>query len=346
MKRYTTWLGLLALLLLTECQCGRQEHELLSIVETGSADRVKEALAAGEPVNEKDEYGNTALHLVAQAGEREIAQLLIDKAADVNAKTIYGHTPLHRAASKEVAELLISKGADVNVTDSFASMAPLHWAVSYGNREVAEALLEGKANIEAKDKHGSTPLHLTASNGRKEAGEFLLEKGAKVNAIDEAKQAPLHYAARSGQAEMVYLLIAKGADRNAKDESGKTPEDLACGDAAKDAFRFGGIAKAIATGDTEKVSALIEKMTNVNAAGLGGTTLLHVAAREGRGKVIELLIEKKANVNAMDSEEKTPLDVAKDKAAKAVLQKHEAKTGKEIKEEEEKEKAEKEAEKK
>ena len=56
----------------------------------------------------------------AAFGHKEIAELLIAKGADVNARGFFGSTTLHGAAldgHKEIAELLITKGADVNAKD-------------------------------------------------------------------------------------------------------------------------------------------------------------------------------------------------------------------------------------
>jgi len=51
-----------------------------------------------------------------------------------------GVTPLHRAASKvhkEMAELLIAKGADVNAKDK-NGRTPLDWAVNWNQAETAD----------------------------------------------------------------------------------------------------------------------------------------------------------------------------------------------------------------
>ena len=56
-------------------------------------------------------------HQAAYEGHKEIAEILIDKGADVNAMSDIGRTPLYWAADsgyKEIIELLIAKGADVN----------------------------------------------------------------------------------------------------------------------------------------------------------------------------------------------------------------------------------------
>ena len=55
----------------------------------------------------------TPLHLAAQIGYKEIAEILILKGANVNAKTKSGTTPLYsavREGHKEVEDLLIKHG--------------------------------------------------------------------------------------------------------------------------------------------------------------------------------------------------------------------------------------------
>lgn len=55
----------------------------------------------------------TPLHLAAQLGSKEIAEILIFKGANVNAKTKSGTTPLYsavREGHKEVEDLLTKHG--------------------------------------------------------------------------------------------------------------------------------------------------------------------------------------------------------------------------------------------
>ncbi|MBT6450968.1 MAG: ankyrin repeat domain-containing protein, partial [Verrucomicrobiales bacterium] len=105
----------------------------------GNTEAVKQHLAAGVDVNAKDNIRLTPLHSAAGQGHKVVAELLIDKGADVNAAGgLFGSTPLHKAAEegrKEVVELLISKGADLEANRYFGK-TPLHWAAYKGHKEI------------------------------------------------------------------------------------------------------------------------------------------------------------------------------------------------------------------
>ena len=67
----------------------------------GNIEAVRKHLSVGTNVNEKDNIGNTPLHLAAGFGQTEIIVLLITKGADVNAKTAIGFTPLDASGFKD-----------------------------------------------------------------------------------------------------------------------------------------------------------------------------------------------------------------------------------------------------
>ena len=79
----------------------------------GNIEAIKQHLAAGTDVNEKDGDDRTPLHRAASHGHKEIVELLIAKGADVNAKDNGGNTPLDRAIDlkrTETADLLLKHG--------------------------------------------------------------------------------------------------------------------------------------------------------------------------------------------------------------------------------------------
>ena len=121
----------------------------------------------------------------------------------MNAKSKYGRTALYVAAAGSPTSRQIRK-------------------------EIVEQLIAKSADVNAKDKAGSTPLHQAANDGHKEIVELLIANGADVNAKDFDGFAPLHYAAWfGGNTETVVLLIAAGADVNVKNKGGVTPLSLA-----------------------------------------------------------------------------------------------------------------------
>lgn len=108
-----------------------------------------------------------------------MAELLLIKKADVNAKNNTGLAPLHMAAiwcHKDAAELLLAKGADVDVRD-VVGFTPLHWATISDNTEMAELLLVNNADINAKDKDSKTSLHYAALADHKELVKLLRQYG-------------------------------------------------------------------------------------------------------------------------------------------------------------------------
>ncbi|MDQ6959498.1 MAG: ankyrin repeat domain-containing protein, partial [Mariprofundaceae bacterium] len=169
-----------------------------------------------------NKYQDTPLHDAVGEGKTEVAELLIRKGADVNAKNAGQETPLHDAAvqgNTEVVALLIRKGADVNARNDVQA-TPLHEAAMYGKTKVAELLILNGADVNARNKYQETPLHRAVGNTK--VAELLISKGADINARDEDQGTPRHDAASRGQTKVAELLIRKGADVNAKNASGAT----------------------------------------------------------------------------------------------------------------------------
>jgi ankyrin repeat protein len=87
----------------------------------------------------------TALLTAAFWGRYEIAEMLIEHGANVNAKAKEGVAPLHEAARMghvKLARLLLAHGADVNAKDD-KGKTPLDWAgLHEGSPEINKLLLE------------------------------------------------------------------------------------------------------------------------------------------------------------------------------------------------------------
>ena len=96
--------------------------------------------------------------MVADKGNLEIAELLLQNKADVNAKNSYRFTPLHYASKSGHLEVVkLYNGADVNTKGS-AGNTPLHLAATSGYPKVVETLLKHGARQDLRDDVGRTPL--------------------------------------------------------------------------------------------------------------------------------------------------------------------------------------------
>jgi GA-binding protein transcription factor beta len=100
--------------------------------------------------------------LAVNEGHVDIVTLLIQRKANIDAKTKMGRTPLHIAVLRGVTgivKVLSEYGADINCEDDTRA-TPLHYGAEHGHCDIVEYLLEKKANAGKKNKYGQTPCDL------------------------------------------------------------------------------------------------------------------------------------------------------------------------------------------
>jgi ankyrin repeat protein len=103
---------------------------------------LKKGLPAIETINEKDSVGWMLLHEACLRGNMKLAELFINRGADVNAQTRNGATPLHHAVyhgHMEMVKYLMAKGADANIANNDGE-TPLQWAEMMEHGEIATYL--------------------------------------------------------------------------------------------------------------------------------------------------------------------------------------------------------------
>lgn len=92
----------------------------------GKTDLVKQHIAAGTDLNQKDDFGSTALTIAITFDKTEAAKALIEGGADIEVASADGSTPLHSAAffgRTEVVKALLAKGANITTRNSFGATA-------------------------------------------------------------------------------------------------------------------------------------------------------------------------------------------------------------------------------
>ena len=88
------------------------------------------------------------------------SELLLERGANIEAKDIYGFTPLHLAAfnnNQETVKLLLKKGAEINATDHRRGDTPLHGSIrDWRSPEIIKDLLNVGTNLEIRNTNGKT----------------------------------------------------------------------------------------------------------------------------------------------------------------------------------------------
>ncbi|XP_069675519.1 putative leucine-rich repeat-containing protein DDB_G0290503 [Periplaneta americana] len=119
------------------------------------------------PVDIRNQLGATALITAANNDRLNIATLLLDRGAEVNAQTNASNsdhrTALHEAAGRgfvDMVNLLLNRGADVNSVTSDEGQTPLHWAGKFCQMQTFNLLIQNRANAYLADRNGKTPLQL------------------------------------------------------------------------------------------------------------------------------------------------------------------------------------------
>jgi uncharacterized protein len=154
----------------------------------------------GRWIPENDQVA-VELRLAVWAGDVEAIQGLLRNDATLASARLVGRgggtgTPLHLVTDwpgyfpngPQIARLLIEAGADPNALTTSqgaepgpGSETPLHYAASSDDVEVAEALIDGGADIEVPDGSIGTPLDNAIGYGCWHVARLLVARGARVD---------------------------------------------------------------------------------------------------------------------------------------------------------------------
>ncbi|XP_023316094.1 ankyrin-1-like [Trichogramma pretiosum] len=170
-------------------------------------DTVKLLLKAGANPTLANEDGLTPLHLICM---------------DSNAKGISG------VLSKMYNEK--NPLPHIDTPDKWGN-TPLHLALIWGNKKMAEYLLRRGADVNLTNAVGSTCLHIICKIGYEDKFMVLffqiqeqLKKIVAVDARDKSGNTPLHWSLTDGCKRFTAIcLLAKGADPNLANAEGSTP---------------------------------------------------------------------------------------------------------------------------
>lgn len=127
----------------------------------------------------------------------------------------------------EVAEVLLKKGADVNAKNNNNQTA-LHFLASKQRLPLCRRFLQNyRASARTLDKRRQLPLHRAAAVGSSPLILLLLEHNSPINTRDLDGQTPLHHAVAEGHGDAAMTLLKKGAESDVEDSEGRLPIECA-----------------------------------------------------------------------------------------------------------------------
>jgi uncharacterized protein len=181
------------------------------------------------PLEFRDKNQNTALHTAVSGNSSKFVDYLLTRGLPIDSRGSGGKMPIHLAAiySTELIQVLIARKADLNARDMFGN-TPLHAAAQMGSTQAVQTLLDLGADVDPVNDERETPLHKAIKRGSEMKVKLLLEHKAQPNAVNNRGDSPLHIAV-SENSELVEILIRAGAEVNLPDKNGKTPLALVRG---------------------------------------------------------------------------------------------------------------------
>jgi hypothetical protein len=206
------------------------DDAIYKVVKDGNVSGLRKLLETHDDVTERGVCGwkgLKALHVAGKYGHVDVAKLLIQNGAGVNAVDKDNWTSLHVTTwygHVDVAKLLIQKGAEVNAVNG-DNATSLHMTAPFGHVDVAKLLIQNGADVKDVDKYDRTSLHVTTLNGHVDVAKLLIQNGADVNAVDKWKQSVLYCASCiSKSVPLILELFCFGAKIDKKalenDETG------------------------------------------------------------------------------------------------------------------------------
>jgi ankyrin repeat protein len=198
------------------------DHERLGLPSnlTGTGRVAAALIDAGASINGQPGDFETPLMTAASYGDAEVAQVLIEAGADIEARAstdagaVPGGTALMHAAvfgMTDVLDLLVKAGAQPHGIESAAAVGDItDWLT-------AETPLQPRIRA----------LTFAADHQRLAVIDQLIEAHTPVDAVDELfGRHALRLAAQNGRPQSVRRLLEHGADPDLRDQHGRTALDL------------------------------------------------------------------------------------------------------------------------
>lgn len=201
--------------------------------------RIEYLLKRGAKVDARDTEGQTPLMVAVKSGDLSVVNGLLAYKANPNLQDNDGWTAaMHsvRLNDPKILRLLGKYKANFNLTNK-DGMTALAMAIVTNKANAAVAMLDNNANpdfVMGAAKYNA--LMLAVKQGNLQLAQTLLQYKANPNAKNAGGLTPLMIAAFGNQDMIISLLLKAGANPNLKDDEGKTAAMIATDNDAQKAL--------------------------------------------------------------------------------------------------------------
>jgi len=163
--------------------------KLITAIEEKRYDDARKLILERKGINRVDDYDRNALLIALEMGQPELARLLIEAGADVNIKSKMYMTPLRvstQAGDLQMVKLLLAKGASPDTPED--EMPPVAYAIVDGYDEIAQALIEGKTDLQRRYTAGERSLtvgDMALLNQKPRLVKMIRQRGGAFTIKDE-----------------------------------------------------------------------------------------------------------------------------------------------------------------
>lgn len=170
---------------------------LKAVITSLTAAQKKLAIDVSKPIGEwQPTFLNELLLEAVKTDNKDLVETCLKLHAHLQAidKTWYDSSALHMAAKHgyaEIAKILIESGAVIEAECPGDKSTPLNFAAYFGHASVIKILAEKGAQLGHQDNQGNTPIHDAMSRGHKEAAWALYQLNANTKTWNKAHQTPL-----------------------------------------------------------------------------------------------------------------------------------------------------------
>lgn len=280
--------------------------------------------------------GKTPLHVAVENNQLAVVRYLIEKGADIEARTSAGETPLilsAKSANIDMFDFLIAQSANGFAVDENGNTALLAALDSLKDQpeqafKIATALIQRKADVHATNRWGRTPLHLAAQHDLESVAKLLIRHGANINALNKYGESPLFVSLKNTyfsykdatyefkRSKTFEYLVQLKQKFNVKNQKGLTLLHRVCYPDYVEMLMDKGAPKnepnnegepplffAVEHCPIETVAVYLKRGFGVNSTGVKGKTLTLAALNNVyfRQEMLSFLVEKGADVTQQDS---------------------------------------------